>query len=559
MSQNGDMTIDFDVDVKSETGVATVEVTAVSGNFRATDIIEIEVRNPNLPVTRVEEFLLESGASRTTAVKPFGMAGTQSATLEISNLPPVNLGSRMRYLLQYPHGCIEQTVSAVFPQLYLDQVKVLSQTEKEVVQRNVNAAISQLKSFVQPDGGFGYWPGAAESSDAWGTTYAGHFLIEAEKKGYFVPADLIRRWKKFQRNKAQEWRRNDAYFNSDLMQAYRLYALALAGSPELGAMNRLREEGKVTSTAAWMLASAYATSGQVEAAKKLIADLSIVVNPYRELGYSYGSHLRDKAIILETLILLGDKLKAFEVLKEISVALGDQGYWMSTQETAMCLKAVGAFAGMEKRGELKFDYTLGDGKTKSASTGLPLAQVQIPVNGLKEENVVIDNKSGGILFGRLITTGTPVRGEEEDAAQNMNMNIRYTDTRGVDIDPSRLEQGTEFVAEVSVSHTGVRSSYQNLALSQVFPSGWEINNLRLDEAEQFIKSSAFGYQDIRDDRVFTYFSLSPAESKTFRVLLTATYAGSYYLPAASCEAMYDRSIYARKKGREVEVVKAGIK
>ena len=105
----------------------------------------------------------------------------------------------------------------------------------------------------------------------------------------------------------------------------------------------------------------------------------------------------------------------------------------------------------------------------------------------------------------------------------------------------------------------MRSGYENLALSQVFPSGWEINNLRLEEAEQFLKSSDFNYQDIRDDRVFTYFNLSPNQHKTFRTMLTATYAGNYYLPAVSCEAMYDNTIYARQKGQPVEVIKAKAK
>jgi uncharacterized protein YfaS (alpha-2-macroglobulin family) len=555
-NNGGDATIDFDLLVKSEIGIASIEVTATSGNFESTDIIEMEVRNPNLPVTRVAESLLESGKRWSAKVIPFGISGTNTASFEVSTLPPINLGSRLRYLIQYPHGCIEQTTSAVFPQLYLDQVKVLSETEKEVIQRNVNAGIQRLRSFLQPDGGFGYWPGAAEFSDTWGTTYAGHFLLEAEAKGYYVPADLLKRWKKFQKNKALEWRRNDSYYNSDLIQAYRLYSLAVAGTPELGSMNRLREENNLSSTAAWMLASGYAKSGQMDAAKKLIANLSTAVKPYRELGYSFGTDVRDKALILETLVLLNEKEKGFQVLKEISAALGNQGYWMSTQETAMCLRAVGAYAGMEKRGELKFSYSINNGKTIKASTGLPIAQVEIPVSGVTSGNLVVESESKGVLFTRLITVGTPARGEEENASENLNLSVRYTDTKGGDIDPSALTQGTEFLAEVSVTHTGVRSSYENLALSQVFPSGWEINNLRLEDAEEFVKSGSFQYQDIRDDRVFTYFDLPRNQTKTFRVLLTATYGGKYYLPAVSCEAMYDRSIYARKKGQDVEVLKA---
>ena len=555
MSPNADATLDFSLSVRGETGIASIEVTASSGNLKATDVIEIQVRNPNLPVTRVEEFLLEKDKSLNTTFTPFGMNGTNAAVLEVSSLPPINLGSRMRYLLQYPHGCIEQTTSSVFPQLYLDQVKALTDVEKDVIQRNVKAGIDRLRSFLQADGGFAYWPGISESTDSWGTNYAGHFLLEAQAKGYYVPDDLLNKWKVFQRNKANAWRRNDNYYNSDLLQAYRLYTLAVAGSPELGAMNRLREEGKLTTTAGWMLASAYAVAGQKEAARKLIQDLPLTVKPYRELGYTYGSHVRDKALILETLVLLDDRVKAFEVLKEISASMGDQGYWMSTQETAICLRAVSIFAGQQKRGELKFDYRLSGGKTISASTGLPVAQVQVPVSDLREQSVRVDNKTDGVLFTRLIRSGTPARGDDSDESKNLLLTINYTDTQGNAIDPSRLGQGTEFLAAVTVRHPGIRGAYENLALSQVYPSGWEINNLRLGGDEEFLKTSPFTYQDIRDDRVYTYFNLAPQEEKTFRILLTASYAGDYYLPAVSCETMYDPGIYARKKGQDVSVVK----
>lgn len=550
---SGDVTVDFGMNVLAQTGVGKITVTASSGSFSATDEIEIEIRNPNLPVSKITEALVEAGRVWNSDIIPFGISGTNTAMLEVSSLPPVNLGSRLRYLMQYPYGCIEQTTSSVFPQLYLDKVKVLTEVEKAMIQRNVTAGIEGLRAFQRGDGGFSYWPGM-ENSDSWGTTYAGHFLIEAEALGYFVPSDVIRKWKRYQKNKSSEWRRVDQYYNSHLMQAYRLYTLALAGSPEIGAMNRLQEDKSLTATAAWMLASAYAKAGQPEAARKMISGLSTIVKPYRELGYTYGSDVRDRALILETLTLLNEKAKAFELLKEISKSLGDGGYWMSTQETAMCLRAVGNFAGMEKRGDIKFSYVL-NGKNVNASTELPIAHVPIPMTGAKSQNIQLTNTSPGLVYVRLITQGTPARGNEDDVQSNLGLYVRYTDVKGNDLNAARLEQGSEFVAEVTVTHTGLRSRYENLALSQVFPSGWEINNLRLTDDES-PKSNAYNYQDIRDDRVYTYFDLSPNQTKTFKVLLTATYAGTFYLPAISCEAMYDRSIYARKKGYPVEVLKA---
>src|SRR5690606_13789336 len=108
-------------------------------------------------------------------------------------------------------------------------------------------------------------------------------------------------------------------------------------------MNRLREDGELSVTATWMHSAAYANVTQYEAAKELVAGLNTNVKSYRELSYSYGSAVRDKALILETLVLLNDRTKAFEVLKEISQELSDPQRWMSTQESAMCLKAVAAF------------------------------------------------------------------------------------------------------------------------------------------------------------------------------------------------------------------------
>ncbi|MCK6616708.1 MAG: MG2 domain-containing protein [Cyclobacteriaceae bacterium] len=548
-----DMTIDFDLEVKSMLGGAKVEVTATSGNYTSKDVINIQVRNPNPPVTKVQEAIVEAGKTWTVNATLVGMAGTNSATLEVSTLPPINLGQRMKYLLQYPYGCIEQTTSTVFPQLYLDQIKSLTDGERAVIQSNIKAGIERLKSFQQRDGGFAYWPGA-EDTDSWSTTYAGHFLVEAEQKGYFVPGDLIKRWKKFQRNRAQAWRKSQEAYSSELIQAYRLYALAVAGDPELGAMNRLREQSNLPVTAAWMLAAAYARAGQPEAAKKLIENMPTTVKPYQEMAYSYGSDLRDKAIILETMVLLNERAKAFDLLKDISTSLSNASYWMSTQTVAWCLKSVGAFASAEKRGELKFQYNY-IGKEVTASTDLPVSQVSLPVDGVSSPALKISNRSNGVLFVRLINEGTPTRGDEQEELSNLGLSVSYLDMNGNAIDPTRLVQGTEFMASVTVSNTGTRGAYKNLALTQIFPSGWEINNLRLDEATARAGGDIPTYQDIRDDRVYTHFDLGGAQRKTFRVLLTASYTGTYYLPAVSCEAMYDRSVYARRKGQVVEVVK----
>src|SRR5690606_13693695 len=146
-------------------------------------------------------------------------------------------------------------------------------------------------------------------------------------------------------------------------------------------------------------------------------DLPVNVKPYRELANTFGSDTRDKALILETLVLVNDRTKAFELLKEVAASLGDQGSWMSTQETAMCLRSVARFAGGERHGEMEFDYRLGNGKTVRVSTSLPLAQVRIPEGKAQALDVI--NKTDGVLFTRLIQTGIPSRDEESTVSKNL--------------------------------------------------------------------------------------------------------------------------------------------
>jgi uncharacterized protein YfaS (alpha-2-macroglobulin family) len=134
------------------------------------------------------------------------------------------------------------------------------------------------------------------------------------------------------------------------------------------------------------------------------------------------------------------------------------------------------------------------------------------------------------------------------------MGVRYYDMDGNRLDISSLAQGTDFIAEVTVHHTGIRSDYENMALSQVFPSGWEIRNIRMDNTDNPLLKDKPRYQDIRDDRVFTYFDLRKNETKVFRVILNASYLGDFYLPMVYCEAMYDNDIYAIKAGKWIKVV-----
>jgi alpha-2-macroglobulin len=155
---------------------------------------------------------------------------------------------------------------------------------------------------------------------------------------------------------------------------------------------------------------------------------------------------------------------------------------------------------------------------------------------------------------RIIKQGTPKAGNETDKFSNLNLSVTYSSLNGSPIDIANLEQGTDFLAEVTIKNPGARGVYRNLALSQIVASGWEIRNHRLDNIT-YLKGDVATYEDIRDDRVYTYFDLGEGSQKTFKILLNAAYTGMFYLPGISCSAMYDNSISAHIAGKWVTIKK----
>ena len=553
-TKTGDQLVTFDLDVKDFVGVGKVTIIAKSGKETAAYNVELNVRNPNPPVTKTFEKELKPGETWATSYSTIGINGTNKATLEVASIPPLNLTKRLDYLIEYPYGCVEQTTSSAFPQLYLDQLLDLTQRQKAETERNIKLTINRLNGFQLTDGGLSYWPGDG-GADEWGTNYAGHFMLAAQAKGYSLPLGFLEHWKIYEKQKAQTWTPDTrSFYGSDLIQAYRLYLLALDRSPELGAMNRLREFKYLSIEARWRLAAAYKLAGQPEIALQMIANLPLTIKPYNSMFGTYGSDLRDDAMILETLTLLGQQQKAAGEMRSVASRLS-QDDWYSTQTTAYSLIAIAEYCGKNRSGsKLLFNYHAGNSGSNVNSPSY-LWQTDVAANGGK---VSLKNSGNNRLYVRLIEQGQPSSGQDVQSVINpdvLQMRVGYFTLGGKEIDPSKLTQGTDFVAQINIKNPGKRGRYDNMALTQIFPSGWEILNMRMIGNDEAFPSSPSDYKDIRDDRVYTYFSLPEGKEVTYYVMLNAAYAGKYYMPATYCEAMYNNSISALRKGQWVEVVK----
>ena len=555
-SQPDDQLVFFTLKTGSKTGKATIHLTANGGGQQTKETIEIEVRNPNPIVTLRNSQWAEAGQSKELSYNLSSSSANNQIKLEVSRIPSVDISRRFDFLYNYQHHCTEQLTSKALPLLFVGQFKTIDKIEAEKIKTNLQEAIRQIYGRQLPNGGFVYWPGNAVA-DEWISSYAGMFLTLAQEKGYAVHSNVLNKWKRFQRAAAQNWRMpQDAsgwqQWQSELQQAFRLYTLALAGAPEYGAMNRMKEQAGLSIQAKWRLAATYALTGKMKPAEELVYNAETTVSPYSSMNQIYGSSDRDEAMILETLILMNRERDALQQAKVVSKNLS-QEEWFSTQSTAFALMAMGRLA--EKlSGTLDFVWTWNDKQQPAVKSAKAVFEKEIATTP-KSGMIAVKNQGKGALSVDLITRTQLLNDTLPAISDNLRMDIRYANLNGTPISVNDIIQGTDFMAITSISNISGTSDYTNLALTHIIPSGWEIYNERMvapetesGAADGSGKSvSKYNYLDIRDDRVLTYFNLRRGETKVFTVRLQATYAGNFILPAVQCEAMYDVNVQARSK------------
>ena len=561
-TQPGDQLVFFTLKTGSKTGKATIHLTANGGGQQTKETIEIDVRNPNPVVTLRNSQWIEAGQSKELSYNLSGSSTNNQIKLEVSRIPSVDISRRFDFLYNYQHHCTEQLTSKALPLLFVAQFKTIDKTEAEKIKTNVQEAIRQIYGRQLPNGGFVYWPGNAVA-DEWISSYAGMFLTLAQEKGYAVHANVLNKWKRFQRAAAQNWRMPQEasgwqQWQSELQQAFRLYTLALAGVPEYGAMNRMKEQTGLSIQAKWRLAAAYALTGKMKPAEELVYNVETTVNPYSSMNQIYGSSDRDEAMILETLILMNRERDALQQAKVVSKNLSQED-WFSTQSTAFALMAMGRLA--EKlSGTLDFVWSWNDKQQPAVKSAKAVFEKEIATTP-KSGTVSVKNQGKGALSVDLITRTQLLNDTLPAISDNLRMDIRYANLNGTPLSVNDIIQGTDFMAITSISNISGTSDYTNLALTHIIPSGWEIYNERMvaPETENVAADgsgqsvSKYSYQDIRDDRVLTYFNLRRGETKVFTVRLQATYAGNFILPAVQCEAMYDVNVQARSKAGRTTV------
>lgn len=482
-------------------------------------------------------------------------------SLMVSSLPTVKFANSLKYLLRYPHGCCEQTTSKVLPLLYFDDLA--NSAEPKLVKNKsasyyVERGIRKLESMQLSDGSISYWPNGTYSND-WSSIYAAHFLIEAKKAGHQVSENVIRNLVKWLKNLV-----NSAYvsnysnydhgvhYNDLGRKSYAHYVLALAGEPQLGGMYYIKNNllGDLSYQARYLLMGALALSGQTDLGKELLAQKYEVPDVEKQTGGNFNSTVRTLAIMLNVLAEVDINNPMIpEIIKDIE----DRAYlgrWYTTQETAFALLALGKV--YSKRENDNYTVKITDtrlGQLGTYSSGEKPLHLELGQDS--DINLTLDGS--GEAYYTLTIFGIPST-DVEPYDKGITIRRTYLDANERPVNLSDVKVGQLVVAKVEIRGN---KSLDNVAIVDLLPAGFEIENPRLDSTETLpwaVSSYSSQYMDMRDDRLLLYSGVSTYQ-RTFYYTIRAVTEGEFKVPMIMAEAMYNPDYSSISSGGKLVINK----
>ena len=534
--ETGDKITRFELKTEGE-GTAKIRIKATGNGYTAEETITIAVNNPAHPRLDSRIEVLGKGESREFKWDQ----DCEWVKFEAAGFPSIDYNELFTFTTGYSHYCTEQISSRGISLLY--SMDKFNESNKALCSEMIEDLLSQLYSRQMADGSFRYWPGSGQH-DPWCSIMAGHFMTAALQKGYKVDIGVYNNWKNHLKKTVKGYRSSVKDPQGDLNQGYGLYTLALAGCPENGAMNRMKESNPSLPQARWMLASAYSLCGKKQIAREILLKTKAYQYAENGLYLTYGVRGRDLAMAVEAHVLADELAEAMKWAED--VALETNRSRLTTQSAAFSSVALESLS--KKITTKAIDLEVTQEKTTSVKSAKATTTFEVDrssgsatVRNISDEPVYIKMASYGRMNSKAENAG-------------LSMKIAYKDGNGNIINPEQIRQGTDFEAEVTVQNTSAIADYTDLALTLRIPAGWEIFNDRLYDLEDS-GSDAYTHKDIRDDRCNWYFDLSKSASKTFRLRLSAAYEGTFSLPAASCESMYVTNVYAYTTAKTVTVTR----
>jgi uncharacterized protein YfaS (alpha-2-macroglobulin family) len=560
-SKSGSVTIDkntekevlFHIDAKQEIGQASVEVIVSAMGEKFTDKTEITVRPASTLQKRCGAGTINAGKTQKVNMDINGFIPSSiDCKLVVSKNPLIQFTNSLDYLVHYPYGCIEQTVSSAFPQIYFSDLigTVYKQKRASIdATQNVQTALNNIKLMQLYSGGLTYWPGVGEES-WWGSIYAAHFAIEAKKAGFEIDESFLNSLIKYIKDRLQSKKTIVYYFNFDKKREiapkevpYSLYVLALANECPTSMLNYYRTHlDQLSLDGKYLLAGAYALTGDKNKFKEILPVAFEGEKAKSVFGGSFYSYIRDEAIALNVLLEVESDNPQIAVLaKHVSEQLLKSRY-LNTQERTFGFLAMGKIARLAAESNIKGTIKEG-GKTLGTVDN---KTVTLNTDQIKNNNIEISTEGEGRLYYYWESEGISTDGSYLKEDNYLKVRRQFYNRNGNMITTNNFKQNDLVLVEISVM--GLTNDYiENVAVADLLPACFEIENPRLKTLPPgldwlHIKSIPV-YIDIRDDRI-NMFVNATQYTCYYYYLVRVVSPGTYKMGPVSADAMYNSEYHS---------------
>lgn len=544
----------FKIRAKNKIGLSKIKFEVNGHNKNFLDEVDLSVRPASSLFKVAGNGMIEAGKSTSISLGKGIIAETEYSKLVVSNSPLTQLGNQLNYLLGYPHGCLEQTVSKAFPQIYFAELIksmpksniILSKGDDELNPNfNIREAISKISSQQNYNGGFSYW-GGYDIDNWWASVYATHFLFEAKKAGFEVSEQVFTRALEYLNSKSGSKELvEDYYYDQNTLVyrkvaprelAYSLYVLSLAGKPNKPVLNYFKNNlDKLSPDARYLFAAALYLSGDKSGAFKIIPKDFKEDNSIINSGGSFATPIRNMSVMLNCLMEMDPSNAQTHLIARIISNSFAKRSWYSTQEAAFGLIALGKYSKKYINNNSVAIVSESGNNIGSFSNGKNLVLSGKKING-KSLDIKANN---GNIFYFWESEGLTLNNIPE-IDEGLRVRRTYYTRGGTPITNNKFKQNDLIVVKISLNAIS-ENRIQNLVITDLIPAGFEIENPRLSGEREltWVKDQNWPtHFDIRDDRIHYYFDFY-GNQINFYYLARAVNKGTFKQGPVSADAMYN--------------------
>ncbi|QNH61575.1 alpha-2-macroglobulin family protein [Hymenobacter sediminicola] len=560
---NTERRIVFRLKAREKIGSDVVRIIVTESNGskeRFTEIVELPIRPASPLQKRTGAGVVAGGAAQQLNLRTDFLPSSLRSQLVVSRSPMTEFAKDLRYLLQYPYGCLEQTVSAAFPQLYYgDLAATLGQKTGRTSKAglfnpnyHVQEAIRKVEAQQMYNGSLSYWPGG-DYDNWWATAYAAHFLLEAQQAGFDVNKNVLDRVLRYLQARVRK-RETETYNiiqTGGVIQpltlakkeiAYSLYVLALAGRPDAVGLNYYKANRKLLpEDSRYLLAAAFALSGNQRSYREALPTrFGVQSIAGRQLDGAFSSPIRDEALVLNALLAADPANAQVNVLARQLSRQVKQANWLSTQERAFALLALGKLA-KKNAGSTVTASLLADGKAIGNFSGKDLT-----VSNVANRQLALRTSGRGSLYYFWETEGISPTGQVREEDAYLQVRRQFLNRTGQPVGSTSFRQNDLVVVKITIQSAESAGEVKNVAITDLLPAGLEIENPRIGAVRELTWATDAAqpdYLDVRDDRINLFTTVTP-QPKSFYYLCRAVSKGTFKLGPVSADAMYNAEYHS---------------